>query len=524
MKKLLLLSALVSITGMYSCKSGTGEASVKDSDTVVIDTVALPDTSYTSVEQLTWDVIVTDSTVDGSLKVFNDPYLKTPSQLAFRGNQLRNADFGGKVKGRPTKIVQDWTFETDVDMSPTKLGVWGGGTGWTSQPLYVEWPSDVVKKFKSTPSAKLTSDFSSKEIVVASLCGKLHFINFENGKASREGLDMGNPVKGTPTIDPRFNGLVYAGHAVQAHGDVCQNVIDLFKHDVVMRVPGLDPQLTRSWPGCDSSPLYVDGFVIWPSENGLVYKYDVRGDSVKVHSKLRYTRAGAMGGAGVESSICVYKNYGYFGDNHGNILCVNLNNMKPVWYYDNHDDIDATTVCEVVNGKPYVYVASEVDHQGNSGFCYMAKLDGLTGQEVWAIHVPCTKLNMGTKHFDGGMYSTPLLGGGNCSDLMFSTLANDGVNGMGNFYAFEKRTGKIVYKTPLKHYSWSSPVGFYNEKNELFILVGDTYGTIYLIEGKTGRIICDEKIGDNFESSPVAVGNSIVVGSRGKYIYKVHIE
>lgn len=509
-----------------SCRSATGDhtASSSDTDTVVPpDTVALPDTAFASVSQLKWKVEVLDSTVDGTLKTFDDPYRATPSHLTFRANQLRNADFGGKVSHRPSRIVRDWTFETDVDYSPTKVGTWGGGTGWTGQPLYVEWPRNVAESFRSAPSAQLTADFSRQEIVVASLCGNLYFINFSTGKASRRPLNVGNPVKGTPMVDPRFNGLVYVGHGVQAHGAVCQNVVDLFSHSVVYRKPGLDAKAFRFWPASDSSPVYADGFVFWPSENGLIYKYYVKDGKVRLHSFLAYTRTG-MGGAGVESSMCVYKNYGVFGDNHGNILCINLCNMKPVWYYDNHDDIDATIVCDVENGTPYVYTACEVDRQGVSGLCHLAKLNALNGHEEWAVKVPCTKMSINKKHFDGGMYSTPLLGGGNCSHLIFSTLANDGVNGNGNFYAFNKRTGEVVYKIPLRHYAWSSPVGFYTPNGELFIVVGDTFGNLYLIEGISGRVIYRERFGANFESSPVVVGGSLVVGSRGQYIYKLHLE
>lgn len=525
MKKLIFTIVVLQLLLMVSCRSASGDTSVSgaDSDTVVADTVALPDTIYASASHLKWSVGVLDSTVDGTLRNFDDPYCATPSHLTFRANQLRNADFGGKVDHRPTRIVKDWTFTTNVDYSPTKVGTWGGGTGWTGQPLYVEWPSDAVKRFKATATAQLTADFSRQEIVVASLCGELYFINFNTGKASRQPVKLGNPVKGTPMVDPRYNGLVYVGHGVQAHGEVCQNVVDLFSHSVAYRKPGLDPKAFRRWPASDSSPIYVDGFVFWPSENGLIYKYDVRSGKVKLHSYLAYTRAG-MGGAGVESSMCVYKNYGFLGDNHGNILCINLCNMKPVWWYDNHDDIDATIVCEVENGTPYVYTACEVDRQGVSGFCHIAKLNALNGQVQWAIQVPCTKMSIGKKHFDGGMYSTPLLGGGDCSHLIFSTLANDGANGSGHFYAFDKCTGKVAYKIPLRHYAWSSPVGFYTKKGEMFVVVGDTYGRLYLIEGKTGSIIYHEQFGSNFESSPVVVGNSLVVGSRGQYIYKLHIE
>ncbi|MDO4510989.1 MAG: dehydrogenase [Bacteroidales bacterium] len=525
MKKMLWLVAMGSLLGSYSCKSGAGEASVCDSDSVAaaVDTVPLPDTVFASVDRLDWKVYVTDSTRDGNITDFSDPYQASASHLTFRGNLLRNADFGGKVKGTPSRIVTDWVFETDVDMTPSNMGVWGGGTGWTGQPLYVEWPAAMVAKFKATPSARLTADFAAREIMVASLCGKVHFINFETGKASREALVVDNPVKGTPSIDPRLNGMAYVGHGVQVHAAVSQNAVDLLKHEVIYRNPGYDARAARRWPACDSSPIYVDGFVFWPSENGLIYKYDVADGRVTLHSTLRYTRRGA-GGAGVESSMCVYKNYGYFGDNHGNILCINLSTMKPVWHYDNHDDIDGSLVCEVVDGHPYVYTACEVDRQGLSGQCYMAKLDGLTGEAVWEMQVPCTKHNVNNKHFDGGMYGTPLLGSGDCSKLLFTTLANDGQNGGGHFYAIERATGKIVYKTPLRHYAWSSPVGFLNEKNQLFIVVGDTYGSLYLIEGKSGNIIFREKFGDNFESSPVVVGNALVVGSRGTNIFKVHVE
>ena len=77
---------------------------------------------------------------------------------------------------------------------------------------------------------------------------------------------------------------------------------------------------------------------------------------------------------------------------------------------------------------------------------------------------------------------------------------------------------------PLRCYSWSSPVAFYNENNELFIVLGDTSGRLYLIEGKSGKILFDKVFGSNFESSPVVVGNSLVVGSRGSSVYKCHLQ
>ena len=66
-------------------------------------------------------------------------------------------------------------------------------------------------------------------------------------------------------------------------------------------------------------------------------------------------------------------------------------------------------------------------------------------------------------------------------------------------------------------------MAFLNEQGQTFIFTGDSSGNAYLIEGKTGRIIFTEHMVNNFESSPVVVGNHLVVGSRGKEIYRFSI-
>ena len=527
MNKIIFATAALAFCMIFSgCRNGNGSSEDSDSTKdVALDTIPLPDTVYASVDALNWEVLPYDSTTNGQLSDYTDYYANNKNgKMAFRANLKRDGDFGGTIKGRPSKIVVDWEFKTGTDFTPTSHGSWGGGSGWTGQPLYVEWPDSIANKFKATPSAKTTADFGNKEIIVASLCCRACFINFETGKASREPLDIINPVKGTPTLDPHLTGMYYAGNALDCHEPAAHIAANLYKHEIVAKKPQREPNMNRNWPGSDSSPVVAGGFLFWPSENGLIYKYEIGNGDLKVHSALRYAPKGG-GGSGVESSICIYKNYGYFGDNQGHIICINLNTMKPVWYYDNHDDIDGTIVCEVVDGKPFVYTGCEVDRQGDIGNCTLVKLNGLTGEEVWCDTIPCTKFHLNDKHFDGGMYSSPLLGKGNCQGLLFTNICNDDSgNGNGQFYAVDTKTGKIVYKLKLKHYAWSSPVGFYNENNELFIFQGDTNGNVYLIEGKTGNIIYTEHIGNNFESSPVVIGNALVVGSRGESIYKMHIE
>ena len=103
----------------------------------------------------------------------------------------------------------------------------------------------------------------------------------------------------------------------------------------------------------------------------MLYKFRLIGDKFELHSKLIYrAKSRSASSLGVESSMAVFKNYGYWGDNQGNLICVNLNTLKPIWYFDNVDDSDASIVIEEENGVPYLYVGCEVDKQGNSGFSY----------------------------------------------------------------------------------------------------------------------------------------------------------
>ena len=228
---------------------------------------------------------------------------------------------------------------------------------------------------------------------------------------------------------------------------------------------------------------------------------------------------------GIESSLCVYRNYGAFSDNRGNIICINLNTMRPVWYYNNHDDSDGTMVCREEDGIPYLYTACEVDKQGDMGISHFIKLNGLDGSLVWETKIPCRRINLPGKTLDGGMYASPLIGGGDCKDMIFANLCRNGAShSAGELTAFSTKDGKVLYTVPYGQFAWSSPVPFYNEKNELFIFAGDASGIIRIIRGKTGEVVCKKVVGYNFESSPIAVGNTAVVGCRGNKIFKFVIQ
>jgi len=512
---------------MASCGNGSGKGSQEDSTSVGDSSenaearestlALLPDTSYASADVVKYSIEVLDSVYGGELGPLTDLYAEAPGVFTFRKGLFRQADFGGKITGTPKELVVDWTFTTVSDNRETGYGTWGGGSGWTGQPLYVQWPDSCVQRFRN--AGVVNSDFGKDEIIVGSLASKVYFINFATGKASREAINVENPIKGTVSLDPTLNGNLYVGHGVPAQKPWGARVIDLYKHEITTRF-NEDPKALRRWHAYDSSPLHVGRFVFRPGENGSLYKCAVYPGELKVQSVMRYTVNGAA--PGIESSMAVYHNYGYLCDNHGNVICVNLETLRPVWRVTTGDDTDATPVVIVEDGKPFVYVGSEIDRQ-NVGYATFIKVDGLTGNVVWNAKIPGKRIDRDGKHFDGGFYASALPGTGDCSGLLFTNCVTNTNSQDGMFVAINRNDGSVAYSTKLKYYAWSSPVGFVNESGKMYVVSGDCAGRLYLIEGISGKIIDTKLVGHNFESSPVVVGNSLIVGSRGNSIYKVSV-
>ena len=481
---------------------------------------SFPDTVQPSAANLIYTVQYIDTSNSGYIGDTRSLYPKNGNILTFRGDAFRSASFGGKVFGRPDTMIIDWTFTTDYDNRPSGYGTWGGGNGWTGQPLFVRWSDTLYKHFQNN-SKNITKNFAHNELIITSLCSRLYFINFENGQESRKSIFVGNPIKGTPSIDPTFNGNIYIGHGVPCQKPFGAVTVNLFNHAITHTI-SQDKNAWRDWGAYDSSPIRVGNFIFRPGENGTLYKFRINGDSLTLHTTLRFLLPDKEDAGGMEASMAVYQHYGFVADNHGNIICVDLNNMQPVWHYFNHDDTDATLLLQLEGDSLCLYTGCEVDNQGMQGYCHFVKLNAITGLPLWEQKFFCRKILMGEKHFDGGLYSTPLLGDGNCKDLIFFNLVTNETPGpKGDFVAVSRTDGSIVYRLKLPHYAWSSPVGMLNEWGDMFVITADTQGRIYLIDGRSGKILLCKKVGENFEASPIVVDNSIVIGSRGRKIYKI---
>ena len=507
----------------FSCKRGSGEgdANNQNIDTlekvIPLEQLFLPDTAYASAQKVVYVVEKTD-TLAHFLKDVEDRYASDFSTFTFRRNMLRDASFAGKLDHRPDTVEIAWTFNTPEDGFNTRMGNWGGGTGWTGQPIYVHWKAEDLEAFKQ--AGVLLGDFSGEEVIFASLNSHAYFLDWNTGKRTRKDLSVLNTIKGSPSLDPELKNL-YIGQGVSRSTPMCLLCVDLLKHQITYKYS--DSKAWRNWGAFDSSPVVAGSYLIWPGENGSIYKFEREQGNLKLLETLRYKVNGAA--PGIESSIAIWRNYGWVQDNAGNILCINLNTMKPVWHYLNHDDSDGTVVCRIEDGKPYLYAASEVDRQGMSGSCFFLKLNALDGTVVWEQKIPCRRIDLGGKILDGGMYSTPLLGQGDCKDMVFANVCrNRAAKTNGELVALSTKDGSIIYNISLRQFCWSSPVAFYDNENRMYIFTGDGEGYIYLIEAKTGKVLHTRKVAYNFESSPTVYGNAAVVGSRVNGIYKFVIK
>ena len=166
------LQILVGCTGKTTSAS---EANDSTETEIPIEQLFLPDTAYVSAGKLQYVVEEEDSTVN-PMKDLDDRYEGANGIFAFRKNLRRDANFGGRVNGVPRDVEIAWEFTTAYDTTHTRFGTWGGGSGWTGQPLYAKWSAEQVARFKQS-SPGLTPDFGPEEIMVGSLCGKGYFIN-----------------------------------------------------------------------------------------------------------------------------------------------------------------------------------------------------------------------------------------------------------------------------------------------------------------------------------------------------------
>ena len=452
-------------------------------------------------------------------------YTDVEGVTTFRGNNYRDSAAYGNIPDDPEELEIVWS------VAVSQIDDWGG-VGWTGQCAIVRWPEEVVRIMNVREEKKggpLT------EVIYATLDGRVYFLDLYDGQATRPAINIGAPIKGSVTVDPRGYPLLYVGQGIpEANGhsvDIGTRIFSLIDQQLLFFLDGDDSFAQRSWYAFDAAPL-VDGktdTMLQVGENAILYlvklntDYDPEAGTISIDPKVdRYVfRSRVSDQPGMENSLAVYNDYGYFVDNSGLLQCVDLNTLTCVWAGDTGDDTDATIVLEEeADGTVALYTATEREHSASyDENAYLRKINALTGEMLWKLPVKVYT----SEGNEGGSFATPALGKGELGDLIFAHMTRTPDDGA-TLMAVDKESGEVVWRVAMGSGGWSSPVCVYDASGKGYVLVGSSSGALRLYEGRTGRIIsiCDLK--GNIEGSPAVFEDMLVVGTRAKRIFGVRIK
>ncbi|MBQ3094487.1 MAG: hypothetical protein IJC52_04870, partial [Clostridia bacterium] len=228
-----------------------------------------------------WDVLQGNQTLETftrpqAITFSGEEYFALNGIATFRGNSRRtSATFG-------TAAVTDETVDPIWNVESSSLAASGGGSywtgsGWTGQPLIVEWPA-ATRKMMNLYEPKKAKD-GLVEVIYATLDGHVYFLDLDDGSYTRDPLFVGMCFKGAGSLDPRGYPLMYVGAGDETEDGLRPRmfIINLIDCSIAYEYGHEDARLHRKdnnrWCAFDSSPL-VDAqtdTLIWPGENGLLY-------------------------------------------------------------------------------------------------------------------------------------------------------------------------------------------------------------------------------------------------------------
>jgi len=458
-------------------------------------------------------------------QVFPDRYSEIDGVTTFRGGARRDGGAFGdrRVERRELQIV--WSFKTDRG-TPR----WGGGAGWTGQPVIVRWPEHVRRSMPLLDRRAAAKPLV--EVIQGSLDGNVWFIDLETGRRTRPPLRTGNPIKGTVSLDPRGWPLLFVGQGIPGTRPIGLRAYSLISHRELLFLPGREAAAPRDWGAFDGSGLVnrsTDTFLVG-GENGIVYAVELHSDYDPLAFRLslsprvlRYRfRDVAQSRRGIENSLAVWRNLAFFADNGGTIQALDLGKMRPAWALEAGDDTDASLVLDQEEGGPVLYTACEVDAQGLKGRTRVRKLDALSGAVLWERAFECRGEKVGEKFVQSGVFATPLVGTDDLADRVIVTLSRCPERGA--MVALAKRDGAELWRRPLRTDAWSTPTAVRDARAEkTWILQADRGGRLHLVDGADGAIARTLKLDANVEASPAVFGDMAVVGTRGGTIYGIRI-
>lgn len=478
---------------------------------------------------------------------FGDPenYTALEGVITFRGNNYRDAPaYGaaGAVKEKKLELV--WEKDIPGSISKSGDGAWFG-CGWTGQPLIVRWP-EATRRAMNLYDEKKGKD-GLVEVVYATENSFIYFLDLEDGSFTRDKIDGKWTFKGAGSLDPRGYPLLYVGAGDAGPNGPAENmIISLIDGKKLYSYGARDPFSLRGFLAFDAATLVhaAADTVTYASETGIIYQmklntsYDESAGTISVNPtnilKWRYTtersREGGTGAywLGFESSPVIWRHFMYVSDNAGDLFCIDINTMEVVWMQDVLDDTNCSPVFEIdeETGEASIYIGTSLHwtaDSNDSGHIPFWRIDALTGEVVWEAKGYRVTRNA---NISGGIQDTAAIGKHNVADLVYVAYARTAdTETRGLLVAYDKATGEERWVKDLDAYTWSSPILLYDDDGNGYVVEFDSSGKCYLFDGRSGELLDKLDLGEgNFEASPAAFDNMIVIGSRGSKIFGIKLK
>ncbi|MGQ0850005.1 MAG: outer membrane protein assembly factor BamB family protein [Actinomycetota bacterium] len=355
------------------------------------------------------------------------------------------------------------------------------------------------------------------EVIFGAYDKAVHFLDGADGSELRPNFHVGDIIKGSVTLDPDGFPLIYFG-----------------SRDNQLRVVALDrPEPTLLWSldasavdgiwndDWDGNPVVVDDVMYEGGENGWFFAVKLNravgtDGLVTVAPEMLFQTPGWTNelisqvgrNVSIEGSVMIHGTTAYFANSGGRVAGLDVSSVTSgqapvVFDYWVGDDADATVVADEA-GSIYVAVEEERKNARSAALGQLIKLDPSAADPfVWGVAAP---------GYDGpgGLWATPALGDG----VLYASTHP------GQLLAVDQKTGEVTWQEEIGWHAWSSPVVIGDE-----LLVAACTGELRaysLADPRRPLPMWTLQVSEScIESTPAVWAGRIYVGSRDGKFYAI---
>ena len=471
--------------------------------------------------------------------------------MTFRGDNFRRNGAVGELDGAPTGLRIEWDVEAGSSRGVNQTYY---GYGWPGQPAIVKW-SKQVRPACNLYESKLEKQML-KEVIIAGLDGNIRFLDLEDGSLTRNSIKLGYPMTGTPSIHsvgaPFMSVGQFARKMKVKTGRIGLRQYNLYNQKEMKMIDGLDGKSHRPLNNVGSfeTSALVDRTtdnLIVAGSNGVLYLeylnsgFDYNAGVMSISPSFALMTSKTKGQkntslTAVESSLAAYDKYVYYADMGGVLRCVDTNTLRPVWAVETGDAVMAAVALDLTENRELnLYTANMfANRKKGEGKIQIRCYDALSGRENWCTDIGVYK---GKKDkADVGAKASPVIGANNLNGLVYFTVTGLSDEGRSQLHlsgeepaaliALEKASGDIVWSVGLDSRTESSPVAVYDTEGNGWIIQCEQDGTIWLLDGLSGREVTTLKLDAEIIASPAVYNDMMVLGTTGKgtsFVYGIKI-